>query len=97
MPCVAEHHSKQERERDDCPRGRIDFSVGSDSVRVDDVLVSLREFVEFEVGRRVSVVLVHDVHHGDDVRSRSVLKIKKIRFDFLREKELPTVPLVSAS
>jgi hypothetical protein len=45
MTNVTKHDSEEEGESDDCKESRIDFLVGSDTVRVDDSLESRGELV----------------------------------------------------
>ena len=82
VPKVAEHHSEEEGEGDDCERRRIDLPVGGDAVGVDDVLSSqsaspsipphlkhLNELVRLVV-RRVHFPGVEHVHDRSNGASR---------------------------
>lgn len=45
MPKVTKHDGEQERERDASEETSIDFSITSDSVRIDDFLEPMSELV----------------------------------------------------
>ena len=65
MADITEHHTEEERIGDDGDEGGVTLTILRHTVRVDELLESIRQVVQLEVSGRADVVVLEGVHaHG---------------------------------